>query len=80
VPIRVTVPELPALKVAVVETSPVALVTAVGGLKVTVPVPPLAENVTVWPAPPRKWAVNVRVPPATTVVVLVAQLAPGVPT
>jgi hypothetical protein len=68
--------------VAVVVTFPLASVVPEEGLKVTThpAPPPLAENVTGWPAPPRKWALQLTEPPAVCVVGTQEALVPGVPT
>jgi hypothetical protein len=77
----VTVPEQLAPKVTVVVTLPEASVVPEAALKVTAQLapPPVAENVTPWPAPPAKWAVHVVEPPAATVVALHEAVVPGVP-
>lgn len=79
--LRLMAPEHLAPNLTVVVTLPLALVVPEEGLKVTVQPapPPVAEYVTVWSAPPRKWAVKVTEPPAATVVGLAEALVPGVP-
>jgi hypothetical protein len=79
--LRVMVPEHLAPNLTVVVTLPLAFVVPEEGLKVTMQPapPPVAEYVTAWSTPPRKWAVQVTEPPTATVVGMHEALVPGVP-